>query len=208
MTAAFMPTATGREIALPGFTGRDIDLYGDVAESLSRICRCSGNMLGNAYSVAQHSVIGADALMEETGGDERLAGYFLLHDAHEFITGDLTSPFQNWLQHLEERFFGTSTIVKGVIHAAKAQLDAAILYAAGMEPISSAHREAVHSMDIRMLATERRHLLVRTPTSWGPEVDDAKPIRLRGKLVAWSTGHAVQEFRDRLDKFCPNARRL
>lgn len=205
--AALMQMFSGRELELPGFTGRDIDLYGDVAESLARLCRFGGHVQGNVYSVAQHSVIGADAAYEETG-DPQLAGYFLVNDAHEFVLGDWTNPMQRWLQHMEQAFFGTAHVVRSVLQGARAQLDAAIFHAAGLPPIGMTHRRRVHEYDVRLLATERRQLLVPTPTSWGPEVDAAKPIRLRGKLVAWSTGHAVQEFRDRLDKFCPNARRL
>lgn len=205
--AAVMQMQSGRELDLPGFTGRDIDLFGDVAESLARLCRFGGHLPGNPYSVAQHSVIGADAAFEETG-DARLAAYVLLHDAHEYVLGDWTSPMQRWLQHLELAFYGTAHVVKSVLEGARAQLDAAILYAAGLPPLTSTYRQGVHEYDIRMLATERRQLLAPTPTSWGPEIDAARPIRLRGALTAWPVGRAADEFRARLETFCPDARRL
>lgn len=202
-----MQMLSGREIPLPGFTSNDIDLHGDVAESLARICRFGGHVPGNTYSVGQHSVVGADAIAEETG-DVNAAGYFLLHDAHEFVTGDFTNPFQRWLQYLEMELYGSAHIVKTLIGAAKAQLDAAILRAAGLPPMGQTYRETVHRFDVRMLATERRQLLAPAPASWGAEIDDARPIRMRGKLRAWPVAQTVQEFRHRLDLYCPTARRV
>jgi 5'-deoxynucleotidase YfbR-like HD superfamily hydrolase len=87
---------------MTGFTALDIDLFGDVAEGLARICRFGGHVPGNPYSVAQHCVIGADAAMEETR-DANIAAYFLLHDAHEFVFGDMTTPVAKWLATIADR---------------------------------------------------------------------------------------------------------
>ncbi|ESY72326.1 hypothetical protein X740_33295 [Mesorhizobium sp. LNHC221B00] len=84
-------TISGRAFPMTAFTALDIDLFGDVAEGLARICRFGGAVPGNPYSVAQHCVVGADAALEETR-DANVAAYFLLHDAHEFVFGDMTKP--------------------------------------------------------------------------------------------------------------------
>ncbi|WP_054308948.1 hypothetical protein [Mesorhizobium sp. 1M-11] len=200
-------TISGRAFPLTAFSALDIDLYGDVAESLARVCRFGGHVPGNAYSVLQHSVVGADAALEETG-DALLAAYFLAHDLHEHIIGDQTTPVVNWLAGIELETFGSRDIVRTVLAIAKSKLDWAIWRAAGLPQPGKTYWERVKEFDVRMLATERRHLLMQPPASWGDDVENAKPIRLRGKLTAWPVAKAVEEFRIRLDRLCPNARRM
>lgn len=62
-------------------------LLSQFARNLSHICRFSGNLHTN-WSVAQHSICVA-ALV-----DPRSARSGLLHDAHEAIVGDITTPVQ------------------------------------------------------------------------------------------------------------------
>ncbi|AUR81612.1 HD domain protein [Vibrio phage 1.009.O._10N.261.51.C9] len=57
-----------------------------IARALSHINRFTGHV--GAYSVAQHSVMVARLLPEEL----KLSG--LLHDAHESIVGDMSSPLK------------------------------------------------------------------------------------------------------------------
>jgi len=59
----------------------------DIALSLSNQCRYAGHV-PQFYSVAQHSVIVAEALPDEL----KLQG--LLHDAHEAYIGDCTAPLK------------------------------------------------------------------------------------------------------------------
>lgn len=197
-------TITGRAFPMTSFTHADIDLFGDCAEGLARICRYDGAVPGNPFSVAQHSVIGADAALDETA-DANLAAHVLLHDAHEYIFGDMTSPVAAWLAHLagDEAY-----LVRALIDEAKAKLDAAIWKAAGIPVPGATYRAAVADYDLRLLATEQRQLLMPAPKSWGPSVDAAKPIRMKGRLTAWPVAKAADEFRDRLTRLCPNARRV
>ena len=99
-------------------------------------------------------------------------------------------------------------IVRTVLGIAKSKLDIAIWRAAGVPQPGKGYWRQVKDFDIRMLATERRHLLMSPPASWGNDVETAKPIRLRGKLTVWPIAKAVEEFRHRLDQLCPNARRM
>jgi hypothetical protein len=192
---------------MTGFTALDVDLYRDVAEGLARICRYGGHVPGNPYSVAQHCVVGADAAFEETR-DASIAAYVLLHDGHEYIFGDMTTPVAKWLSLIEAEIFGTSDVARTLIATAKARLDAVIWRAAGMPPPGKTHRDAVADFDLRLLATETRQLLMPAPRSWGTAVEQAKPLRIRGRLSAWPVAKAADEYRARLDQFCPNARRL
>lgn len=67
----------------------------DVASALSNICRFAGNVR-RFYSVAEHCVLVATILRARSAPPRvQLAG--LLHDAFEYVTGDITSPTKRWL---------------------------------------------------------------------------------------------------------------
>jgi hypothetical protein len=72
-----------------------------IAKALSKICRYLGNTTG-FYSVAQHSVRGAEAFM--LMGQIEKAKEFLFHDAPETIYGDFSRPFKNVLKEESPRF--------------------------------------------------------------------------------------------------------
>ncbi|WP_217577358.1 hypothetical protein [Mesorhizobium sp. GbtcB19] len=209
MTELWKQTITGRAFPLTGFSAVDVDLFNDVAEGLARICRFGGHVPGNPYSVAQHCVVGADAAIEETG-DANLAAYFLLHDAHETIVDDITTPVAKWFARIADELYGgtASGMVETVIATAKARLDAAIWRAAGLPPPGKTYRAQIAELDMRMLATEQRQLLMPPPKSWGKQIDAARPIRMRGGLTAWPVAKAADAYRERLAQLCPNARRV
>ena len=62
----------------------------DIAHNLSMICRFNG-ACPKHYSVAEHSLILADAMV----GEFKVAAF--LHDAHEAYTGDIISPVKSIL---------------------------------------------------------------------------------------------------------------
>lgn len=86
---------SGRRLDLLNPSPEDIEIE-DIAHGLARVARWNGQTLGNhALSVAQHSVIVeriANTLNPGWGRDECLAA--LLHDAAEYVVGDLISPFK------------------------------------------------------------------------------------------------------------------
>jgi hypothetical protein len=69
-------------------------------QTLARICRYNGNIPEDSevmlYSVAQHSAL-VSRLIEFWGfpAQEQAAG--LLHDVHEALMGDITTPVKRWL---------------------------------------------------------------------------------------------------------------
>ncbi|MGD9670460.1 MAG: hydrolase [Hyphomicrobiaceae bacterium] len=86
---------SGRRLDLLAPDPADIAIE-DIAHGLARVARWNGQTLGShAFSVAQHVL-----LVEEIAGDRnphwaaswRLAA--LLHDAPEYVVGDLISPFK------------------------------------------------------------------------------------------------------------------
>ena len=86
-------------------SGRRLDLLdppldieiSDIAHGLARVARWNGQTSGeHAFSVAQHSLL-VEALfcdlVPEASADARLAA--LLHDAPEYVIGDMISPFKS-----------------------------------------------------------------------------------------------------------------
>ncbi|MDB5582794.1 MAG: hypothetical protein JWR80_7970 [Bradyrhizobium sp.] len=84
ITLSHAPDGGAYDICNPA--ARPID-YGYVATKLARIIRFNGEP--GAISVAQHAVLGAEALVAE-GADPFIAALYLHHDDHAFILGDQT----------------------------------------------------------------------------------------------------------------------
>jgi len=86
---------SGRRLDLLDPAPSDIAIE-DIAHGLARVARWNGQTLGpHAFSVAQHVVLVeeiASALNPDWSGESRLAA--LLHDAAEYVIGDLISPFK------------------------------------------------------------------------------------------------------------------
>ncbi|MCF3936094.1 HD family hydrolase [Acuticoccus sp. M5D2P5] len=86
---------SGRRLDLLDPSPLDIEIV-DIAHGLARVARWNGQTVGEyPYSVAQHSLL-VEAIFSEASpaaspGD-RLAA--LLHDAPEYVVGDLISPFK------------------------------------------------------------------------------------------------------------------
>ena len=86
-------------------SGRRLDLLApdpeaiaieDIAHGLSRVARWNGQTQGpHAYSVAQHVLLVEDLvgqILPAATREDRLAA--LLHDAPEYVVGDMISPFK------------------------------------------------------------------------------------------------------------------
>lgn len=65
----------------------------DIAHALSMLCRFNGHTL-EFYSVAEHSLLVAELMRDETGGDS-FEG--LMHDATEAYLSDIPTPFKRLL---------------------------------------------------------------------------------------------------------------
>ena len=100
MSASAKPRAwqrmlSGRRLDLIDPSPLDIEIA-DIAHGLARVARWNGQTRGpEIFSVAQHSLLvealfGAGAPQASRG--ERLAA--LLHDAPEYVIGDMISPFK------------------------------------------------------------------------------------------------------------------
>ncbi|UVK38064.1 HD family hydrolase [Mesorhizobium sp. AR10] len=93
---AWQRMLSGRRLDLLDPSPLDIEIS-DIAHGLARVARWNGQTRGDhALSVAQHSLL-VEALFGElvpdATADARLAA--LLHDAPEYVIGDMISPFKS-----------------------------------------------------------------------------------------------------------------
>jgi uncharacterized protein len=92
---AWQRMLSGRRLDLLDPSPMDIEIE-DIAHGLARVARWNGQTVGeHAFSVAQHSVVVEDICAHIQPGLEprwRLAA--LLHDASEYVIGDMISPFK------------------------------------------------------------------------------------------------------------------
>lgn len=159
-----------------------IDFQVDVAIPLSLINRFDGHTMmidGAGFSVAQHCCLGADAILHETAGDTDAALAFLLHDAHEVFSGDMTTPVVESLDRMAIDLLGrhANGIVRRAIKTMKARLDSEIYKRLGLTwPLSPYHHGIVADMDLRMLRRERDELMAPPPKPWVKAVETAAPI--------------------------------
>jgi 5'-deoxynucleotidase YfbR-like HD superfamily hydrolase len=128
---------SGRRLDLLDPSPLDIEIE-DIAHGLARVARWNGQTLGeHAFSVAQHSVLVEEVvshLQPDVEPRWRLAA--LLHDASEYVIGDMISPFKAALgvdyKSFEARLegaihirFGLPTTTPGTIKALIKQADRA-----------------------------------------------------------------------------------
>jgi uncharacterized protein len=92
---AWQRMLSGRRLDLLDPSPDDIEIE-DIAHGLARVARWNGQTRGGAiFSVAQHCVLVvaiAEGLQPDLGRAGRLT--VLLHDAPEYVVGDMISPFK------------------------------------------------------------------------------------------------------------------
>ncbi len=92
---AWQRMLSGRRLDLLNPSPLDIEIE-DIAHGLARVARWNGQTRGDhAFSVAQHCVLVERLAGELTANLAREARLMaLLHDASEYVVGDLISPFK------------------------------------------------------------------------------------------------------------------
>jgi 5'-deoxynucleotidase YfbR-like HD superfamily hydrolase len=118
---AWQRMLSGRRLDLLDPSPFDVEIE-DIAHGLARVARWNGQTIGDhAYSVAQHSLL-VDAIQfaqhPESFWRTRLAT--LLHDAPEYVIGDMISPFK--------------AVLDGAYKAVEARLATAIFVRFGLPP--------------------------------------------------------------------------
>ena len=104
-TRAWQRMLSGRRLDLLDPSPLDVEIE-DIAHGLARVARWNGQTKGaHAFSVAQHCVLVerlSAELNPKIGRDARLMA--LLHDAPEYVIGDLISPFKAAVGHRLQGF--------------------------------------------------------------------------------------------------------
>jgi 5'-deoxynucleotidase YfbR-like HD superfamily hydrolase len=142
---AWQRMLSGRRLNLLDPSPLDVELS-DIAHGLARVARWNGQTIGDhAFSVAQHCVVVEEiALMLKPDLDIQWRMAILLHDAPEYVIGDMISPFKNVMggtyKAVEER-------LHHAIHRAfnlPPDLPVSIAKLAKKADIISAYLEALH----------------------------------------------------------------
>ena len=92
---AWQRMLSGRRLDLLDPSPMDIEIE-DIAHGLARVARWNGQTLGeHGFSVAQHSLVVEDIVAHiQPGVDPKWRLAALLHDASEYVIGDMISPFK------------------------------------------------------------------------------------------------------------------
>jgi len=151
---AWQRMLSGRRLDLLDPSAIDIEID-DIALGLSRVARWNGQTTGeHGFSVAQHSLIVEDIcghIEPQLEPKWRLAA--LLHDAPEYVIGDMISPFKTALgldyrrfeQNLEQAIhirFGLPAVVAPSIKALIKRADHACAYFEATQLVGFSDAEA------------------------------------------------------------------
>jgi uncharacterized protein len=91
---AWQRMLSGRRLDLLNPSPLDIELS-DIAHGLARVARWNGQTNGDhAFSVAQHSLVVETIFRQQNRCDAGECLIALLHDAPEYVIGDMISPFK------------------------------------------------------------------------------------------------------------------
>ena len=194
---AWQRMLSGRRLDLLNPSPQDIAIE-DIAHGLARVARWNGQTVGkHAFSVAQHALVVEEIVAALAPGIAvawRRAA--LLHDAPEYVIGDLISPFKaavglnykafeiRLLEAIHRRFDLPATL--------PADVTAAIKHADGIAAFYEATRLAGFSLEEGKTYFGPPHGL---PSALALDLD---------RLTAWPTAKAQQEFLKRFEALTGN----
>ena len=137
---------------------------GSIAHGLAQINRFAGATV-RPYSVAEHSLLCADIAAEQ-GHSPAVQLCCLLHDAHESVIGDVSTPVK---------------IELGIVwRTLEARTQWRVLSYLGAAEAMRRYRTIVRAIDLVALATERRDLTAYKPERnrlW-PSLEKVRPIEI------------------------------
>jgi 5'-deoxynucleotidase YfbR-like HD superfamily hydrolase len=181
---------SGRRLDLLDPSPLDIEIA-DIAHGLARVARWNGQTVGaHIFSVAQHTLLVEALARMRQPLDRRARLAILLHDAPEYVIGDMISPFK--------------AILDEAYKAVEQRLLAAIHLRFGLPPalprtfvdlIKTADRSAAYLEATRLAGfddAEARRFFGRPP---------AVPPRIeRDYLVPWPANEAEARYLERFAK--------
>lgn len=191
----FILLANGASITLRHPNPKALDLP-TVAHALAQINRFTGHCR-RPYSVAEHSLLVAQ-IIENAGGCALAQMAALMHDAHEALVGDATSP----LKAAMRRVAASRSFVAEELPHAKAWSDfdrlehgaaAAVHEAFGLVKAFAVFGADIGRADMVALATERRDLMPASDMPWDclagvqplPSADLMSALRIDARWNDW-----------------------
>jgi uncharacterized protein len=149
---AWQRMLSGRRLDLLDPSPLDVEIE-DIAHGLARVARWNGQTHGDhAFSVAQHCVLVAEIAAHVNPAFTRAQKLMaLLHDAPEYVVGDMISPFKAALgldyKAFEHRLLAAIHLRFGLPHATPAETEALIKQADKMAAFLEATQLAGFDMD-------------------------------------------------------------
>jgi 5'-nucleotidase len=188
---AWQRMLSGRRLDLLDPSPLDVEIE-DIAHGLARVARWNGQTKGaHIYSVAQHALLVealARAKVPRLDAQGRLA--VLLHDAPEYVIGDMISPFK--------------AVIGDSYKAVERRLLAAIHLRFGLPPklpetlrdlIKAADRNAAFLEATRLAGFER----TEAQKFFGPPPKFSAAME-RDYLTPWTASAAEARFKERFEK--------
>ena len=185
MTRAWQRMLSGRRLDLLDPSPLDIEIS-DIAHGLARVARWNGQTSGaHIFSVAQHTLLVEAVLREQIPRvDLRFRLAALLHDAPEYVIGDMISPFKAVIggsyKVVEKRLLSAIHIRFGLPAVLPADIEAQIKAA----DMGAAYLEATHLAGFAQ--AEARRLFGRDPKLPAATEKDY--------VTPWSAGRAEKQF--------------
>ena len=111
---AWQRMLSGRRLDLLDPSPLDVEIE-DIAHGLARVARWNGQTTGaHIFSVAQHTLL-VEAVARRQNGhvDRRFALAIMLHDAAEYVIGDMITPFK---RVIGDAYKGVEKRLEGAVH--------------------------------------------------------------------------------------------
>ncbi len=191
---AWQRMLSGRRLDLLDPSPLDIEIA-DIAHGLARVARWNGQTRGaHIFSVAQHTLL-VEAVLRAASPriDDRVRLAALLHDAPEYVIGDMISPFKAVLggdyKAVEQRLlaaihirFGLPPVLKPEIEKQIKDADrgAAFLEATALAGFSDSEARRLFGRDPGLSAAVRRDYL----TPWSAAKAEKRLLQRFGSLTA------------------------
>ncbi|MGH6769960.1 MAG: YfbR-like 5'-deoxynucleotidase [Xanthobacteraceae bacterium] len=184
---AWQRMLSGRRLDLLDPSALDVEIE-DIAHGLARVARWNGQTVGShIYSVAQHSLLVETIARQRARLDRAGRLAVLLHDAPEYVIGDMISPFKAVIgdsyQSVEARLLAAIHIRFGLPVALPKDL---------LALIKAADRAAAYLEATRLAgfsATEARRFFGRPPV--------LTSTLQRDYLVPWPAEAAEERYLER-----------
>ena len=182
---AWQRMLSGRRLDLLDPSPLDIEIA-DIAHGLARVARWNGQTHGaHIFSVAQHTLLVEAVMREHTPRvDARVRLAALLHDAPEYVVGDMISPFKAVIggsyKAVEKRLLAAIHIRFGLPATLPAEIERQIKAA----DMGAAYLEATHLAGFAQ--AEAKRLFGRDPRLPSAAIEDY--------LTPWSARKAEKRF--------------